>query len=222
MPGRLLANMEEVEMLKVKLSWIFDIPAAAALPGPVPTTRHPPSLATGAYDPIMHGHYNYYTLHSNHHSKISKKGLTGQVVIPNDCPHRKREYLPVVLGRVQTGEQQSGLGRVAGLSTSYHHIYSSYHHIYTSFSSPGLSFKTARSIQVSELRTKMMFHCFYFNRQSILSPFLQTNQTNVCCSCCVVFSHLLGETDCYMYTTTNTNGIKAELVESCLLSSSQY
>ena len=59
-----------------------------------------------------------------------------------------------------------------GLSTSYHHIYSSYHHIYTSFSSPGLSFKTARSIQVSELRTKMMFHCFDFNRQSILSPFL--------------------------------------------------
>ena len=89
MPGRLLANMEEVEMLKVKLSWIFDIPAAAALPGPVPTTRHPPSLATGAYDPIMHGHYNYYTLHSNHHSKILKKGLTGQVVILNDCPQEE-------------------------------------------------------------------------------------------------------------------------------------
>ena len=80
--GRLLANMEEVEMLKVKLSWIFDIPAAAALPGPVPTTRHPTNRATGAYDPIMHGHYNYYTLHSNHHSKIFKKGLSGQVVTP--------------------------------------------------------------------------------------------------------------------------------------------
>ena len=50
--GRLLANMEEVEMLKVKLSWIFDIPAAAAvLPGPVPTTRHPPIPGHGGIWP---------------------------------------------------------------------------------------------------------------------------------------------------------------------------
>ena len=129
--GRLLANMEEVEMLKVKLSWIFDIPAAAALPGPVPTTRHPPSPATGAYDPIMHGHYNYYTLHSNHHSKILKKCLSGQVVTPNDCPH-ELGISPRGLGRVQTGEQQSGLGRVAGwalhIIISTPHITTSTHH----------------------------------------------------------------------------------------------
>ena len=29
------------------------------------------------------------TLHSNHHSKILKKGLTGQVVILNDCPQEE-------------------------------------------------------------------------------------------------------------------------------------
>ena len=83
------------------------------LPGPVPLPGTHPSQATGAYDPIMHGHYNYYTLHSNHHSKILKKGLSGQVVTPNDCPH-ELGISPRGLGRVQTGEQQSGLGRVAG------------------------------------------------------------------------------------------------------------